>query len=315
MAKNVFRPMEIMNIVKKVEIAPPVFERISEVEEVDELEEIEEYTGPTADDLRREAEEFKAQWEGEKELLVNKAESEALAIKEKAEESSTQMAQHTLENAEIESNRLKDEANKILSEAKIEAERLLAEAKSETEQIKNDAYNQGLAEGSEEGFQSGKDEVERLVSRIHKVLNAAIDKRRDIIMEAENQMVELVLLISNKVVKVISEEQKDVVLSNVIQALRKMKSRGEVEIKVNLADVKLTTDHIKDFMEMIESVSAITVLEDSTIEKGGCIIETNLGRIDARISSQLREIEDRIRDLMPIKADMEKKRLEGFGDI
>ncbi len=46
---------------------------------------------------------------------------------------------------------------------------------------------------------------------------------------------------------------------------------------------------------MIESVSAITVLEDSTIEKGGCIIETNLGRIDARISSQLREIEDRIK--------------------
>lgn len=315
MAKNVFRPMEIMNIVKKVEIAPPVFESFEEVEELDEIEEIEEYTGPTADDLRREAEEFKTHWDQEKKFLISQAENEALVIRERAEEASTKMAQSALEDAEIEANKLKDDANLVLSEARIEAERLINEAQSETERIKSESLTDGINIGKEEGYASGKAEVDRLIERVHKVLNAAIDKRRDIIMEAENQMVELVLLISNKVVKVISEEQKDVVLSNVVQALRKMKSRGEVEIKVNLSDIKLTTDHIKDFMEMIESVSAITVLEDSTIEKGGCIIETNLGRIDARISSQLREIEDRIRDLMPIKADMEKKRLEGFGNI
>lgn len=315
MAQNVFRPMEIMNLVKKVEIQAPVFESIDDVEELEDLEEMEEYKGPTADDLRREAEEFKARWEEEKSLLVSQAENDALAIKERAQESSAQMAQSTIEDAQIESNRLMDEATLTLNNAKDEADRIVNEARAETDRIKAEALNDGINIGKEEGFQAGREEVQRLVERVHKVLNAAIDKRRDIIMEAENQMVELVLLISKKVVKVISEEQKNVVLSNVVQALRKMKSRGEVEIKVNLADISLTTEHIKDFMEMIESVSAITVLEDSTIEKGGCIIETNLGRIDARISSQLREIEDRIRDLMPIKADIEKKRLEEFGDL
>lgn len=315
MAKNVFRPMEIQHLVKKVDIAPPVFDNIEEVEELEDLDEIDEYTGPTADDLRKEAEEFKARWEEEKSFMISQAENDAIAIKERAEQSSAQMAQQTIEDAQIAANKLNDEASQVLVDAQNEAQKLIDEANSETEKIKSEALDDGVTIGKEEGYESGKEEVQRLVDRVHKVLNAAIDKRRDIIMEAENQMVELVLLISKKVVKVISEEQKNVVLSNVIQSLRKMKSRGEVEIKVNLEDVKLTTDHIKDFMEMIESVSAITVLEDSTIEKGGCIIETNLGRIDARISSQLREIEDRIRDLMPIKADMEKKRLEEFGDI
>lgn len=315
MAKNVFRPMEIQNLVQKVEIAPPVFESISDDEELEEISEIDEYTGPTADDLRKEAEEFKKRWDEEKAFLISQAENEALAIKEKAEQTSAQIAQQVIEDAQIEANNLKDESSKVLVDAQAEAQKLIAEANEERENIKSEALDNGVTLGKEEGYQSGKEEVQRLIDRVHKVLNTAIDKRRDIIMEAENQMVELVLLISKKVVKVISEEQRDVVLSNVIQALRKMKSRGEVEIKVNLEDIKLTTDHIKDFLEMIESVSAVTVLEDSTIEKGGCIIETNLGRIDARISSQLREIEDRIRDLMPIKADMEKKRLEGFGDI
>jgi flagellar assembly protein FliH len=43
------------------------------------------------------------------------------------------------------------------------------------------------------------------------------------------------------------------------------------------------------------------VLEDSSVDKGGCIIETDFGQIDARISSQLHEIEENITELMPIR--------------
>ncbi len=109
------------------------------------------------------------------------------------------------------------------------------------------------------------------------------------------------LLIARKVVKVISENQKNVVINNVIQALRKLKTRGDVVIRVNLADVELTSEHIKDFMRMVENVRSITVLEDSTVDKGGCVVETDFGHIDARISSQLGEIEEKILELVPIK--------------
>ena len=45
----------------------------------------------------------------------------------------------------------------------------------------------------------------------------------------------------------------------------------------------------------------ITVLEDSSVEKGGCIVETDFGAIDARISSQLTELENKILDVSPVK--------------
>ena len=106
---------------------------------------------------------------------------------------------------------------------------------------------------------------------------------------------------AKKVIKVISENQRNVVVNNVIQALRKLKSRGDVVIRVNLADLELTSEHTRDFMERIENVKSITVLEDSTVERGGCIIETDLGQIDARISSQINDIEERILEMMPIR--------------
>ena len=53
---------------------------------------------------------------------------------------------------------------------------------------------------------------------------------------------------------------------------------------------------------MVEGVKSIKILEDSTVDKGGCIIETDFGSIDARISSQLHEIEEKILELMPIQS-------------
>ena len=98
-----------------------------------------------------------------------------------------------------------------------------------------------------------------------------------------------------------SENQKSVVMANVIQALKKVKGRGEVTLRVNLSDVKLTSEHISDFIKQVENVTNIHVVEDSSVEKGGCIVETDFGAIDARISSQLSELENQILSISPIK--------------
>ena len=80
-----------------------------------------------------------------------------------------------------------------------------------------------------------------------------------------------------------------------------MKSKADVVIRVNLADLQMATEHTREILEKIEKVGKITVMEDSTVDRGGCIIETDFGQIDARISAQLKEIEDRILDLVPIR--------------
>jgi flagellar assembly protein FliH len=103
------------------------------------------------------------------------------------------------------------------------------------------------------------------------------------------------------VVKVLSENQKSVVMNNVLQALKKVKGRGDVTIRVNLADLKLTADHASAFISRVESIKNIQVLEDSTVEPGGCIVETDFGAIDARISSQLNELEQKILEISPVK--------------
>ncbi|RKX78428.1 MAG: flagellar assembly protein FliH [Spirochaetes bacterium] len=297
MAKTVFRPEEVVVLSDRVVIQPPPKAEV----EAETEEEVQEYTGPTAEDLRREAEEFKARWENEKAEMINRAGEEADRIIKEAEK----VAFDEVERAKNEASRIKQEAKeeteKIFDDSRKEASRIVEEAEKKREQIESESYKKGYTDGREAGFQEGKEEVERLVQHLHTIINKAIEKRNEIIDESETQLINLVLLIARKVVKVITENQKNVVINNVIQALRKLKTRGDVVIRVNLEDVKLTSEHVKDFMRMVENVKSITVLEDSSVEKGGCIIETDFGEIDARISSQLKEIEERIQELTPIR--------------
>ena len=83
MAKTVFRPGEAKNIEEKV--MRPLYKDYSPIEDV-EVEEEEEYTGPTAEDLRREAEEYKVQFEQEKLQLKADAQKEAERIIKAAED-------------------------------------------------------------------------------------------------------------------------------------------------------------------------------------------------------------------------------------
>ncbi|MDA3948773.1 MAG: flagellar assembly protein FliH [Spirochaeta sp.] len=307
MAKNVFRPGEVAYKQHKVFLRPPdAIDRHRPqpvaVEEVDSLDEVEEYTGPTADQLRREAEAFKAQWESEKEQMISDAREEAQKIIQEAEEEAFRQIREKTEQAAQERKDATEAAEESRTEAEAERERILAETRDEAVRLKEEARRAGHEEGREQGIETGKDEARRVIERFHVVLSKAIERRNEIIAESEGQVISLVLSIAKKVIKVISENQKNVVINNIIQSLARLQQKSEVIVRVNLADVEIATKHKEDILKTAERVESITIAEDSTVDPGGCIIETDFGEIDARIASQLREIEDRILELTPIKA-------------
>ncbi|MCR4954658.1 MAG: flagellar assembly protein FliH [Treponema sp.] len=298
MAKSVFRPGEAKEIEDKVML--PLFKDYSPVEE--EVEEVvEEYTGPTADDLRKEAEAFKVQWEAEKQKMLQDAQASADEVLKKAEDAAFAEVKRQTDQAAIIKADAQNEADSIIQKAKAEAAQIVADAQAEREKQKNDAYNEGFEAGHKDGYDKGSAEVDRLIERMHKMLDAVMQRREEILSDTESQIVELVILMARKVIKILSENQKNVIMANTLAALKKVKTRGEVTLRVNLEDVKLTTANVDEFIKHVENIKGITILEDSSVERGGCIVETDFGAIDARISSQLTELENKILEVSPVK--------------
>ncbi|MBQ1949405.1 MAG: flagellar assembly protein FliH [Treponema sp.] len=301
MAKQVFRPNEIKvkEIEKKFSLPlihdfapPPVEEKVEEVV----------YDGPTADDIRKEAEAFKKGWEIEKQHMMEEAQKQAADIVSKAQDEALAISQKQTEETETARKNAEDQAAQIIEDAKKEAEQIVQTAHAEEEKIRSEAIEKGFAQGHEDGLKSGEDEINRLTERMRRMLEAIMNRREEILRETEQQIVELVILMTRKVVKIISETQKTTVVSNVIAALKKVKTRGNVVLHVNTEDLKIASANVAEFIKRIENIQGITVMEDSSVEKGGCIVETDFGAIDARIASQLGELESKILEVSPVKS-------------
>jgi flagellar assembly protein FliH len=305
-AKAVFRAHEITLNGSKVVLAPPTsFEELAYLAPREEPAEaaapVEVYSGPTVEDLKKEAEAFRAQWTLEREGLINGARLEAERIITEARDKAAGETDLKIREGEELRKAAAAEAERMIAEAGENIRKLEEESRLTRENEKKEVLEAGRKAGREEGYAQGKAEVDRLIQRTQVVLERAQDKREEILTETEREIVDLVLLLARKVVKAIAEGQRNVILQNVVQALRKVKTRGNVVIRVNIADIKLTTEHTKDFIQMMEG-TGIQVVEDSTVGPGGCAIETDFGEIDARISSQLAELEAKILEVSPIKA-------------
>jgi flagellar assembly protein FliH len=313
MAKHVFRSAEINVASERVTLAAPSFADSLAAEALEQqalLEPEEEYTGPTAAQLREEAEAFEAQWAIEKQNMISKAEQEAAQIIEQAKEQAAQIAAEEAAAATEQRERTEAEVQNLREAAEAETQKLRTEVEAAVEQIRAEAVQAGRDEGHVAGYQEGRTEAQRVIERFHVVLAKAIERRHEIIRESEEQVVHLVLSIARKVVKVISESHREVVIANIEQALTRLQQKSDVVVRVNLADLPLVTEQREELLQSAERAGKITIAEDTTIDPGGCVIETDFGEIDARIAAQLQEIEDRILEIVPVKTRRKRKALE-----
>jgi len=309
LAKKIFKSNEVKIVGSKVLIAPPKISRprkkkeeeVEEAVEVTELGETEEVKEVKAEVVHIPSiEEEKEKILEEAKKIKEDAEKEAERIKQEAEETAFRLVQQkTVEARKIKED-TENEAKRIVEDANLKAEQIIKEAEEKAEEILEKAREEAFESGFNEGFQKGEEEVKRLIDRLHIILQAAIDKRKEIIKNAESQLIDLVLLIARKVVKTISEEERNVVIENIKEALKKIRGEAEITIRVNIKDLEITTRQRENFISMVESLENVRIEEDSRVDPGGCIIETSFGDIDARIQTQLNIIEEKIREIAPL---------------
>jgi flagellar assembly protein FliH len=301
MTKAVFRPEELVSLGTAVSLNAPfaVEENADEAQTTDDLLPV--FEGPTADDLRREAEAFKARWNAEKEAMLNSARAEAEVIVTDAKKTAEKEAEK--QNAELEAARetAQTQADAIINDANDRVAQIEAASAARLEEASKTAAARGFEQGHKDGYKAGMAEVKRLIARTQLIMERIQDKRLEVIEQAEQEIIDLALLVARKVVKVISESQKQVVVENIKAALGRIKTSGKVTVRVNLADLETATEHLDEFITLLESSGGIHILEDSSVDSGGCYVETDFGEVDARIAVQFAELESKIIELSPIK--------------
>ena len=152
----------------------------------------------------------------------------------------------------------------------------------------------------EEGKQSAVEDLEKKFAADLSVKYEEYDKIMLSINEQLNEyqksfdkiVIDLSFLIAEKIVKK-TISQETVVMDTIKEATNKIIGANTILLRLNPTDMELIKETNQSILEN-NSYSNINYEVDERIEKGGCYIESEIGNVDARISSQLNELKSKI---------------------
>lgn len=164
-------------------------------------------------------------------------------------------------------------------------------------------YITGFNDGQKEALAKLQHEfVEKLKSKYEQLdglINQLYEHNRLLNENFNKAVLETAFAIAEKIVQ--REIEKESTIINLIQScLKKVLTANEIIIKLNPVDYETVTNDLKDINKSID-VSKIRFEKDEMIDKGGCLVETEIGNADARIPSQLNELKRKLEEV--IKSD------------
>jgi flagellar assembly protein FliH len=174
-----------------------------------------------------------------------------------------------------------------ITKVKSEAQKIIEQAYAEAERIREEAR--------EEGRQAGREEASAQIEEALATLNEAIKERKKIIKDAENEILRLALRVAEQIIRSEVSLHRDVCLNIVAEAISRVSDREQIIVKVNREDAEYLKRYKDRLAGMLDGVKSFSIIEDANVEPGGCLIETNLGFIDARISTKLKAIEEALK--------------------
>ncbi|MCA1797117.1 MAG: FliH/SctL family protein [Desulfuromonadaceae bacterium] len=160
--------------------------------------------------------------------------------------------------------------------------------------LEEEAYKKGVA--------AGKKEVEEKLAKATKALTEAAKKlstqTESIMQRSAEDMLQLVMAIAERILHFEISEHKEVVVRVVQQTINSAVQAEEFHIRVNPEDIEVLNEHKPLFIASLSGLSNIEFIGDASITRGGCMLESPSGRVDATLETQLDEIFAHLKETM-----------------
>jgi len=177
-------------------------------------------------------------------------------------------------------------------EMRLQSEKSVVAIQAAYSKGKNEGREIGRVEGTKSTTESYEKKIDSLQQKIGKALQMLESSKKLMLHDTEHILLHLCMEMTKKVVRREVEQSNDVVLSVLKHALSYIGHHDKMVLRVAPGDFDKVSGR-KDFWVPVgERLNDISIEQDPQVEPGGCILDTNSGRVDARIGVQISELEE-----------------------
>ncbi|MBI4569861.1 MAG: hypothetical protein HY719_15825 [Planctomycetes bacterium] len=210
--------------------------------------------------------------------------------------------------------RVEEEAERIIAEARAKAEGFHRDAKLEVERLKEEVVRfnrdvgqkQGFEVGHREGLELGKkngaerayaetrqrldQQVAPLKETLATLVKSFEQHHRELKVAAEEDLLKLALAIAEKVVMLKVVADSEALRANLSRAVGLVLDKSSMEIVIHPDDEAAVHEHLPDLARAFQDLGQVSLRPSDEVSRGGCVIRTKVGEIDARIQTQIETI-------------------------
>lgn len=184
-----------------------------------------------------------------------------------------------LEEANEQAQTIRDEANEVLAQAHMEARKIIEDAK-------RTGYEQG-AQNAREEYNAKADEL----ARDYEAKKAQLEKEyNDMKASMEPELVETITEVFKKITYTVAEDNKDIIIGLINGVMKNTDISNEFIIKVSPEDYKFLVNNQGKIYCSVSKEVTMDIIEDATMKKNQCIIESDTGVYDCSLDIELNNL-------------------------
>ena len=210
-------------------------------------------------------------------------------------ETSRKIAQGIVSNARDEAEemmvRAKSQAARLVAEAReraretftAESDRLLAEAKA--------AYGEGFQQGMQQGSAEGQRQFDAILAKVSSIMDQLSRERSSVIESCRGEMIELVLKIAERVIRLEKETVRKLLGENLRLLLEESTAKDETVLHLNPIDLPEVTRFLG---EHSGPLPRHRISSDPGVPAGECRVRGKSLNLDLSFARRFEAIRDRI---------------------
>lgn len=179
------------------------------------------------------------------------------------------------------------EAWEVLEQTRREAEHLMERARQRYEEEKKRGYEEGLLEGKR---------------KITEKMLETVQKTVDYLAASEETLCSLV---TDAVRKIVGEmDEQELIVRTVRKALVAVQHQKHVKVKVSPSDIEYVQSQVEALSKEFRGIGFLEIVPDPNLDPRCCVVESEMGVVDASVEVQLRAIENALKKyIRPMNRD------------
>lgn len=162
------------------------------------------------------------------------------------------------------------------------------------------AYDEGFADGQDTTAASFKQQIqqhERWLRSMDSVIEELRSRYSKEVVNFENSLADLAIMVAEHILEREISSDSQIVVEQTRKAIRSLDEDIIFKIRIHPDNLEILKKVKSSLVPDSSRISDVVLAPDKSVDKGGCVLETSAGSVDAKLSTQLDKLRRSLKEV------------------